>query len=179
MADSTNITLIGFMGTGKTTIGKRLAQYLKWDFVDTDAEIEMASGLSIPEIFHRDGEAGFRTRECTAIANISRRRHCVIATGGGAVLHPENWRVLAAAGPMIHLLVSLDTVLERIASCENRPLIKSTRQDLERLWEVRQPVYAQADYTVDTTGKDPKQIVMEIVHRLGMGEIDLDSRSEN
>lgn len=162
-----NIVLIGFMGTGKSTVGKRLAQALAWDFVDTDCEVGEVTNLSVTEIFRRHGETRFRSEESIVVARLSQLDHIVIATGGGTVLNPLNWNALANNGTIIGLHASLDAILNRIGHKNDRPLLKGSREEIEKLWSERQACYAQADLMVDTTYKNIDEVVSEILTWLG------------
>lgn len=161
-----NIVLIGFMGTGKSTVGRRLAQALAWDFVDTDSEIGEVTNLSVPEIFRRHGETRFRSEESIVVARLSQLDRIVIATGGGTVLNPLNWNALAKNGTVIGLHASLEAILNRIGHKNDRPLLKGSKAEIEKLWSERQTCYAQADYMVDTTSKTIDEVVSEILTRL-------------
>ena len=162
-----NIVLIGFMGTGKSTVGKRLAQALAWDFVDTDCEIGEVTNLTVTEIFRRHGEKRFRSEESIVVARLSQLEHIVIATGGGTVLNPLNWEALANTGTVIGLHASLEAILRRIGHKNDRPLLKGPIEEIEKLWSERQQCYAQADFTVDTSEKNIDEVVNEILDRLG------------
>lgn len=162
-----NIVLIGFMGTGKSTVGKRLAQALAWDFVDTDCEIGVVTSLSVTEIFRRHGEKRFRSEESIVVARLSQLDNIVIATGGGTVLNPINWNVLAKNGIVIGLHASLEEILSRIGHKNDRPLLKGSKEAIERLWSERQACYAQANFVVDTSQKNIDEVVSEILTRLG------------
>ena len=162
-----NIVLIGFMGTGKSSVGKRLAQALAWDFFDTDFEIGEATNLSVTEIFRLHGEKRFRSEESIVVAKLSQLDHIVIATGGGTVLNPLNWRALANNGIVIGLHASLEAILGRIGHKNDRPLLKGSKEVIEKLWSERQVSYAQADYMVDTSQKDIDEVVKEILTWLG------------
>jgi len=162
-----NIVLIGFMGTGKSSVGRRLAKIFGWEFIDTDSEIEKTTGMSVAEIFRRHGEVRFRSEEVLVVRKLKTRTRCVIATGGGTVLNPENWQLLQSVGLMICLYAPLDTVLERVSSSRNeRPLLKGDRQAIEKLWLNRQAVYNRADIVIDTTGKDIDSVVQEVIKRI-------------
>ncbi|MFZ3132166.1 MAG: shikimate kinase [Desulfosporosinus sp.] len=161
------IVLIGFMGTGKSSVGKRLAQSLAWDFVDTDWVIEEVTNLNVPEIFRRHGETRFRSEERIVVARLSRQERIVIATGGGTVLNPLNWKVLARNGIVIGLYASMEAILSRIGHKNDRPLLKGSREAIEKLWSERQECYAQADFTVDTSQKNIDEVVNEILAQLG------------
>lgn len=148
-----NIFLIGPMGAGKSTIGKLLAKTLGRDFVDSDREIERRTGVSIPMIFEYEGEAGFRRREAEMLAQLSARDGIILATGGGAVLKPENRDLLRRRGFVAYLKCSVEKQLERTHRDSHRPLLNTAdpRQRLEDLFLEREPLYAEiADVTVDT-----------------------------
>lgn len=162
-----NIVLIGFMGTGKSTVGKRLAQSLDWNFVDTDYEIGEVTKLSVSEIFRRHGETRFRSEERIVVTRLSQEEKLVIATGGGTVLNPLNWEALAKNGIIISLYASLEAILNRIGHKNDRPLLKSSRDEVEKLWLARQACYEKADFTVDTTYKTIDEVVSEILAQLG------------
>lgn len=164
MQNKRSIILIGFFGTGKSTIGRRLAQELNWEFVDTDRAIEELTGLSVAEIFRVHGETRFHSEEALLVKRLSEKRDCVIATGGGTVLNPDNWELLARRGWMISLYAPVETILERVkARKSSRPLLKGGKENIEELWLARQKVFAGADLTIDTTGKDVEQIAGEIL----------------
>ncbi|HZK53211.1 MAG TPA: shikimate kinase [Desulfosporosinus sp.] len=162
-----NIVLIGFMGTGKSSVGKRLAQSLAWDFVDTDLVIGEVTNLSVTEIFRRHGETRFRSEEKIVVARLSQKEQIVIATGGGTVVDPANLQALARNGFIVGLHATVDTILSRVGQKNERPLLKGTKEAIEKLWLKRQECYAQADFTVDTTQKDINEVVNEILARLG------------
>ncbi len=165
-----NIVLIGFMGTGKSTVGKRLAQSLAWDFVDTDCEIGEVTSMSVTDIFRRHGETRFRSEERIVVARLSQQEQIVIATGGGTVLNSHNWDALAQNGIIICLHASLDVILSRIGHKNDRPLLKGPKEAIEKLWAERQVSYAGADFTVDTSQKNIDEVVSEILARLGRME---------
>lgn len=166
-----NIVLIGFMGTGKSCIGRLLASRLKRPFIDTDKKIEVECGISIPEIFETHGEVYFRNKEKSVIAKVSRYTNAVISTGGGVVLSPENFRRLRYNGVVISLTASLDTILERTARRNNRPLLNQPdrKQAVEKLLNERASLYGAGDYIVDTTNYTPHQVVDIIVAFLREG----------
>jgi shikimate kinase len=172
-----NIILVGFMGTGKSTVGKRLAKILGWSFLDTDVEIEELTGLTISEIFRRHGETRFRSEEELLVKRLKEKRKFVIATGGGTVLNPLNWEELSQDGLMIALYAPLDEIYDRIGYRNDRPLLKGDRQEIEELWLKRQPIYNKADYIIDTTDKDIDEVVMEIIEVIDGGA--LDERTKN
>lgn len=145
-----NLYLVGMMGSGKTSTGRPLAQRLEYGFVDADAVIEQAAGCTIPEIFERDGENGFRDLETQVLSAISQRHSLVVATGGGAVTRPENWGAMHQ-GIVIWLDVKQDQLLKRLEQDDTpRPLLQEQdpSQALESLLTARRPMYAESDLTV-------------------------------
>ena len=163
------IFLIGPMGAGKTTIGRRLAQVLDREFLDSDHEIEQRAGASIPLIFELESEAGFRTREKTVIAELTQRPGIVLATGGGAVLDPDNRRCLAGRGFVVYLYASVDEQLQRTRHDTQRPLLQSAdpRARLASLLEQRDPLYREiADLVVSSDGQLLRTIVQQILDHL-------------
>jgi shikimate kinase len=151
-----NIYLIGPMGAGKTAVGRQLARMLGARFLDCDAEIEKRTGVDIPYIFDKEGEAGFREREKETVAALSELHGMVIATGGGAVLDPDNRIRLRDSGTVIYLRTSVDEQLDRTSRTRHRPLLAggNRREVLEKLMAVRAPLYEElADITLETTGK--------------------------
>ena len=161
-----NIILTGFMGTGKTAVGKRLAKRLGWGFVDLDALIEAAAGMPIARIFAERGETVFRRLERRCITRVIRGRRQVLATGGGAFVDRENRARLRVSGPVICLTARPRVILARVGKrLETRPLLAGIAHPLARiqtLLDQRAPAYAQADLTVDTSDLS----VDEVVHRL-------------
>jgi shikimate kinase len=140
-----NIYLIGPMGSGKSTIGKRTASLLELDFVDCDTELESRTGASINLIFDIEGEEGFRERESELIAELSQRRGCLIATGGGLILREENRRVMKRSGVVVWLQTSVSQQLKRLRQDKKRPLLQ-TRDREARLAAIaakRDPIYEE------------------------------------
>lgn len=167
MLSKPNIFLVGPMGSGKTAVGKHLSRALRLSFYDSDAEIEARTGVDIPFIFEKEGEAGFRVREREVIEHLTQLDHLVLATGGGVVLHPDNRRVLAERGCVVYLKTSVYQQLERTRHSRHRPLLLDTdpREKLEALMIEREPLYAGiADLTVSTDGRRV-QAVAEDVYR--------------
>lgn len=162
-----NVFLIGPMGAGKTAVGKQLARRLGWDFVDSDREIEKRTGVDIPFIFEKEGEEGFRARECRAIEELSARQQVVLATGGGAVLNAENRKLLAARGFVVYLFASVEQQAKRTRLGRNRPLLETEDPEarLAELMAIRDPLYRQvADLILQTDGQRVPQVAEEI-HR--------------
>lgn len=160
-----NIILTGFMGTGKSSVGRHLAEGLGLGFVDTDDLIEGRAGLTVSEIFERFGEGRFRALEKEVIQGISTQCGLVIATGGGAILDGENLSNLKRCGVVICLTASPDTILSRIGEGDERPLLVGgdIRERISGLLKLREPFYMKADFTVDTTAKGVREVVEEIL----------------
>ena len=164
-----NLFLIGPMGAGKSAVGRQLARLLHLDFVDSDEEIERRTGVDIPFIFEKEGEEGFRKREAQAIEDLSKRDGIVLATGGGAVIDPQNRNHLGARGFVVYLHTSVDQQLSRTRKGRDRPLLASDdpRAVLENLMSQREPLYREiADLTVETDGRKVNAVANEILDRL-------------
>ncbi|MEJ2390919.1 MAG: shikimate kinase AroK [Gammaproteobacteria bacterium] len=154
-----SIFLVGPMGVGKTTIGRQLASLMGYEFVDSDREIESRTGASIPWIFDMEGEEGFRRREQNIINELSARPGIVLATGGGAVIKPENRACLKQRGIVVYLRADIDELLARTRNDKNRPLLQTEdpRSRLEALIREREPWYLDvADITFDTQHQNIK-----------------------
>ena len=157
------------MGAGKSTIGRQLSRQLKMAFYDSDREIELRTGVDIPLIFELEGEAGFRKRERLVIDELTVLPDIVLATGGGAILDPENRRHLSERGVVIYLHASVNQQLARTRHDRNRPLLQTDdpRQRLEDLMRVRDPLYREiAQLVIDTDGKRVMAVVNQILRRL-------------
>src|SRR5688500_9289523 len=153
---SSNVFLIGPMGSGKTAVGKQLARVLRAPFRDSDAEIEARTGVDISYIFSREGEAGFRQREREVIEDVTREAPIVLATGGGAILLPENRIALRERGFVAYLETSLEQQAERVRQGRTRPLLHDVDPltKLTELMQVRAPLYESlADFTIATDGR--------------------------
>src|SRR5579871_6381123 len=146
------LVLVGMMGAGKTSVGRRLASTLSMPFRDADAEIETAAGCSINEIFERFGEPAFRAGERKVISRLLTEPPHVLATGGGAFMDPETRARIQACAISVWLRANVDLLLERVKRKDNRPLLRNTdsRAALARLMQERDPVYAQADIVVES-----------------------------
>ncbi len=164
-----NIFLIGLMGAGKTTVGRMLARRLGLQFVDSDHEIELRCGVTIPVIFEIEGEAGFRLREEQAIADLTARDGIVLATGGGAVLSENNRRLLAERGTVIYLMGAPEELNRRIGNDRNRPLLAGVDrlERLRALHVLRDPIYRSiADMTVESGVRSAQTLARELIARL-------------
>jgi shikimate kinase len=161
-----NIFLIGPMGSGKTAVGRHLARLFRFNFLDSDADIEAKTGVDISFIFEKEGEAGFRMRERESIDRLTRLESIVLATGGGAVIEAENRRVLAERGVVVYLETSIDQQLDRTRHARHRPLLNGTdpEQKLKELMLRRAALYSEiANLTVSTDGRRV-QLVAEEIH---------------
>lgn len=162
-----NIILIGFMGSGKTSVGKRLADSLAFSFLDTDEEIERQEGRRISALFETEGEDYFRKKETQTIRDMARTtQKTVISTGGGLPLREENRKPLQELGFVVYLDVAKETVLERLEGDTTRPLLRGEGKEerVEKLLSFRRPVYEYtAHMTVDTNQRDFDEIIDEIV----------------
>lgn len=170
MIGKSSIFLIGPMGSGKTAVGRQLARMLGLEFYDSDVEIEARTGVDIPLIFEKEGEAGFRERECEVIDSLTARESIVLATGGGAILMPVNREKLANRGCVVYLQTSVEQQLERTRYGRQRPLLytEDPRSRLKELLAQRMPLYeATADIIVNTDGQRVPAVAEEIVRLLG------------
>lgn len=165
-----NVILTGFMGTGKTSIGKMLAAKLGRPFVDIDKKIEAEAHLSIPKIFEQFGEEHFRELERAAVRELSNRRGLVIATGGGTVKDAENLRLLKISGIVICLTSEPEEIFRRTARRGERPVLDGGGDErlatIKKLLAERKEFYDRADYHVDTTDRSPLQIINDICRYL-------------
>ncbi len=160
-----NVVLIGFMGTGKSVVGRALAQRLRRPFVDVDERIEQAAGRPIRKIFAEEGETAFRGMERAMIAEMTRGDGQVIATGGGALLDEANLAALKKTGWLVWLTAAPDVILQRIGDPSSRPLlnVEDPKGRLTELLGLRQATYAKADAAVETSARSIDEIVDEIV----------------
>ncbi len=163
--DLKNIFFVGLMGAGKTTIGRLIAKQLGMDFYDSDHEVERKTGVKIPLIFELEGEAGFRKRETAAIQELCQLHNIVLATGGGAVLAPENRELLKKHGTIIYLRANVNDLWHRTRNDKTRPLLQGVniKNKIEQLHQARHPIYTEmADFIVDTGVQSASDIGQQI-----------------
>ena len=162
---TTNIFLVGLMGSGKTTIGRALAKRLNKRFVDADHEIEARTGASIPWIFEIEGEASFRQREADVIRDLTAQDGIVLATGGGAVLNEESRKFLKERGTVVYLRASVNSILQRTSHDRNRPLLQTDdpRARIEELSLQRAPLYQEVAHIIIETGRPNVQSVVQSI----------------
>ncbi len=163
-----NIVLCGFMGSGKTTVGKALSALTGMPFIDTDAYIEEQAGMSVSAIFEHEGEAGFRARERAACAALSLAGGYVLALGGGAVLNPDNVATLRRGGTVVLLDISVETVKSRLQDDTSRPLLQRPDRDatIDALFAARMPIYKQAADVIVDGEQQPDRVANEICRRI-------------
>jgi shikimate kinase len=162
------IVLVGLMGAGKTSIGRRLADKMGLGFVDADHEIEAAAGQSIPDIFAQHGEAYFREGERRVIARLMENGAQVLATGGGAFMNEETRAKIKAEAVSVWLKAELSLLMKRVAKRNDRPLLKADDPEavMRQLMEARYPIYAQADVTVESRDVQHQQMVGDVIRAL-------------
>jgi len=163
-----NIILTGFMGAGKTTVGRILARNCGFDFVDLDEMIVVSRGKPIKEIFADEGEEAFRNYETETLLSLRDVSRRVIATGGGIILRPENRQILKRMGVVVYLRASFGTLVKRVSKSNQRPLadLSNGTERLQSLLESRKSLYEQADIVVDTDNSDGSQVASYILERL-------------
>ena len=159
-----NIVLVGFMGTGKTTVGKLLSEQTGMPLVDMDALIELRAGKPITDIFAQDGEPCFRTLEREITRELSAQDGQIISTGGGIVLNPDNISDYEKTGLVVCLLASTAEILNRVQHDNTRPLLAGDKQEkIRQLLEARKPLYKAIPHKIDTDGIDPATIATQII----------------
>lgn len=177
-----SVFLVGMMGAGKSTVGRALARRLGWDFVDLDHEIEAATGVRIPVIFEIEGEAGFRKRESQILAALVKRPHMVLATGGGAVIDPDNRVLLKDNGHVVYLKASVDELYLRTKNDKSRPLLQSgnPRERIATLLKAREAFYEGVSSLQVNTGRQPvTQIAHNIAATLGLAAVHSDNPGQH
>jgi len=168
-----SIALIGFMGTGKTAVGKALAERLGKEFIELDALIELKAGKTIPEIFKQDGEIAFRELEIEVTKEVSEKKNAVIACGGGVVLNKINIDRLKGESLIVYLTASPGVILKRTSGDENRPLLKvvDRTSEIQRLLKFRKPFYERAaDITINTSKLAINSVVEQIISKVKADE---------
>ncbi len=159
-----NLVLVGFMGTGKSTVGRLIAKRLGLKFVDTDQEIEQVTGITIKSIFKRHGEIRFRSEEKAAVRRVSQQDNQVIATGGGVVLDAENMEMLKQNGIIVCLKADPEIIYQRVGLKKNRPLLQTEDPltTIKSLLTERRPFYEQADVTVNTSNLELIEVASKV-----------------
>jgi len=159
-----NIYLVGFMGTGKTSVGRLLAKQKGWNFVDLDELIEIKEQRRVVDIFAKDGELYFRRIEKKILKHVSTQKKFVVACGGGIVLDKDNIKTMKKTGDLICLSASPEEILKRVSASSGRPLLNvaKPRERIELLMKMRQPYYMQADKIIDTSRLSIKQVTVKI-----------------
>ena len=170
-----NVTLVGFMGTGKSTVGQHVATQLHYHFLDTDAMVEQRVGKTIPKIFADDGEPAFRQLECETVAKLAEMSSVVIATGGGLVCNPANMASLKTHSLVVCLWAAPDTIWRRVKNQSHRPLLQdpNPQAKIERLLAEREPHYRTADVLVSTEFRSVREVAHQICHQLEMARRDI------
>ena len=165
-----NLALVGFMGTGKSTIGRLVADHIQFGFVDTDALIETRIGRSVSDIFAGEGEAAFRQYEKQALEELGRQRDMVIAAGGGLVVDPANMASLKAHALVFWLVASPETIWQRVQTQGNRPLLQGADPlaTIRALLAAREPSYRQSDVFIHSGLRAPKEIARQIALQFQM-----------
>ena len=161
-----NIYLVGFMGSGKSTVGKILAEKLNMNFIDIDKLIEEKEGMEIKDIFEQKGESYFRELERKQIEAIVKQEGLVVSTGGGLGANLDNMNLIKKNGDVVWLDVSLNTVLDRLKNDQDRPLLKQSTEKIKQLFEERKNVYRLANIRINADKKTPSQIVEEILTKI-------------
>jgi shikimate kinase len=163
-----NIILCGFMATGKSSVGKRLAAKMRYQFLDMDSLIEAETGRTIPQIFSSQGEPAFRALESRMVERIAGWTGYVVATGGGTIVNPQNLETLKRCGVVISLTADIRTILLRSGKGDTRPLLQGENklERIRQLMEQREPFYARADIVLDTSTLNINQVVRRLVERL-------------
>ncbi len=168
------VYLVGFMGSGKSTVGRLVARRLGWEFVDMDGLIEEREGRTVGEIFAAEGEKGFRRKEKALLGEIAAGERLVVATGGGVVLDEDNRLTMRRSGVSVYLRTPSTVVWSRIRDEGGRPLLE-VENPYERVCELmreRQHLYELSDYVVDTEGLPPDEVADRVLYKLGLGAVE-------
>lgn len=165
MRNVKNLALVGFMGTGKSSVGRLAAETLQFEFVDTDELIEAQAGSSVEDIFKNQGEPAFRQMECDVVQKLSQRENLVIATGGGLIVNPANLASLKTHALVLCLWASPETIWERVKDQTHRPLLKTADPPgaIRALFAKRDPLYRQADVLINTAQRSPKEVAQQVL----------------
>jgi shikimate kinase len=160
-----NIYLVGFMGTGKTSVGKALAKKKKRQFIDLDEFIELREKMTIADIFAKKGEAYFRRVEQEALNTVAKEENFIVACGGGIVINPANIATMKSTGDLVSLSASAPVILRRVSGFVHRPLLNvdDPKGQIEALLKLRAPYYAQADTSIDTSALSVEDVVNEVI----------------
>lgn len=163
-----NIILTGFMGTGKTEVGRELSNMLGWKLIDVDDEIVKSKKMSINDLFSQLGEPVFRDIEADMIRSVAANKNTIISTGGGAVLRQENMDALRENGIIVHLTATPETILKRTGISDERPLLRAENplEKIKELLDFRKPFYEGADIVIETEDRTPRQIAGDIIERI-------------
>jgi shikimate kinase len=167
-----NLALVGFMGTGKSSVGRLVAEQLRFDFIDTDDLIESQTGKTIAEIFSENGEAAFRQLEADTARSLSSRSNLVISAGGGFVARPENLASLKSHALVICLWASPETIWDRVRTQTHRPLLQTADPlgKIRELLQERSAAYHQADAMIHTGFRSPKEVAQQILHQFRLAQ---------
>lgn len=162
------IVLVGMMGAGKTTVGRRLANRLGRHFIDSDEEVEKAAGMSIEDIFKLHGEADFRAGEVKVIARLLKEDGIVLGTGGGAFINPDTRTLVKQQAVSVWIKADFELLFQRVSRRSNRPLLKTPnpRETLQQLIEQRYPIYAEADVTIVSRDVPQDQVASDVIDAL-------------
>lgn len=162
------IVLVGMMGAGKTTVGRRLAAKLGRRFIDSDQEVEKAAGMSIEDIFRLRGESDFRTGEAKVIARLLKEENAVLGTGGGAFINDDTRALIKQAAVSVWIKADFEILFARVSRRSTRPLLRTAnpRETLRGLMDVRYPLYAEADVTVVSRDIPQDQVANEVINAL-------------
>jgi shikimate kinase len=162
-----NLALIGFMGTGKTSVGRLVAELLDFEYLDTDDMIQAATGKTVTDIFKNDGEKNFRALEEKVVIELAGRRKTVVATGGGLPANPKNLASLKTHALVVCLWASPEKIWERVKNQSHRPLLHDANPQakIRELLAVREPLYKQADVLLNTELRSVREVAQQIVHQ--------------
>jgi shikimate kinase len=169
-----NLALVGFMGTGKTSVGRLVAEQLRFDFVDTDEMIQTRAGQTITDIFNTAGEPAFRALEGKIVEELAAREQLVIATGGGLPVNPNNLASLKTHALVVCLWASPDKIWERVKSQTHRPLLQNAdpKGKIRELLAAREPFYRQADVLLNTELRPIREVAQQVVHQFRLAAAD-------